>query len=287
VEKIKVMIVDDSRVSMAMLKDILSKTNFEVCAMAQNAAEAVEKYQQFHPAVVTMDMNLPDSNGIQCSQRIREIDPKANIVMISAMKDASLISQGREAGISAFLQKPVSTNELLDTLMILCQERAGEIAVLRDSYVKSFVKALQQSLLSLAGMKSEVTIELFEENYIEVNGVAVIVGLTGYPMGRAVVFMDAETERRFACAMLCEDDPAKISEDDANDSVEEAANIIVGRGVSIVNDIFKDREMRITPPGTICGTKIRVINLKLTSFKVMAKTDIGTVCMNLGFAEGD
>ena len=102
-EKVKVMIVDDSRVSATMLQDILSKTNFEVCAVARTAAEALELYKRNRPAVVTMDMNLPDANGIVCSAKIHEEDPKANIVMISAMKDASLITQGREAGISAFL----------------------------------------------------------------------------------------------------------------------------------------------------------------------------------------
>ena len=53
-EKVKVMIVDDSKVSRAMIEGNLSKTNFEVCAQAKNAAEAVELYEQFKPAVVTI-----------------------------------------------------------------------------------------------------------------------------------------------------------------------------------------------------------------------------------------
>ena len=142
-EKVKVMIVDDSKVSQVMLEGILSRTNFEICAFAQNAAEAVEKYQEVHPAVVTMDMNLPDADGVECSRRIRAIDPEAKIVMISAMKDASLMMQGRAAGISSFLQKPVNPNDLIDTLLILCQDKAGTVAILRESYVKTFVKALQ------------------------------------------------------------------------------------------------------------------------------------------------
>ena len=143
-EKVKVMIVDDSKVSRAMIEGNLAKTNFEVCAQAKNAAEAVELYEQYKPAVVTMDMNLPDADGLECTRRIRAVDPDAKIVMISAMKDASLVARGREAGISAFLQKPVSINELIDTLMILCQSKVGKVAVLRESYAKPFVKALQQ-----------------------------------------------------------------------------------------------------------------------------------------------
>ena len=184
-EKVKVMIVDDSKVSRAMLKGNLSKTNFEVCAMAKNAAEAVKLYEETRPAVVTMDMNLPDADGIECSRRIHDIDPEAKIVMISAMKDASLVARGREAGISAFLQKPIGTNDLIDTLMILCRNKIGKIAVLRESYAKPFVRALQQGIFSLVGVDSEVEMSQDERHFLEVTGVAVIIGLTGYPNGRA------------------------------------------------------------------------------------------------------
>ena len=286
-EKVKVMVVDDSKVSRAMLERTLARTNFEVVAMARDAAEAVKMYSEYSPAVVTMDMNLPDADGIECSKRIHAIDPEAKIVMISAMKDASLVAKGREVGISAFLQKPVSPNELLDTLMILCQNKAGKVAVLRESYAKPFMRALQQGLFSLIGVHSEVELELDERRFLEVSGVAVIIGLTGYPSGRAIVYMAAETMRKFAMVMLEEEGAESIGDDEASESVEEAANIIVGRGVSNINDVFKDKEMRITPPGTICGVDIRIASPKLTTFRVVAKTRIGDIKMNIGFAEGE
>ena len=89
-EKVKVMIVDDSRVSRAMLSNNLAKTNFEVVAMAKDAAEAIKLYEEYNPDLVTMDMNLPDADGIECSRRICGIDPGAKIVMISAMKFKNL-----------------------------------------------------------------------------------------------------------------------------------------------------------------------------------------------------
>jgi len=287
VEKVKVMVVDDSKVSRAMLERTLSKTNFEVVALAKDAAEAVKMYEEYRPAVVTMDMNLPDADGVECSKRIHAIDPEAKIVMISAMKDASLMSRGREVGISAFLQKPVSPNELLDTLMILCQNKAGKVAVLRESYAKPFMRALQQGLFSLIGVHSEVELELDERRFLEVSGVAVIIGLTGYPSGRAIVYMETETMRKFAMVMLEDEGAESVGDDEASESVEEAANIIVGRGVSNINDVFKDKEMRITPPGTIVGEDIRIASPKLTTFRVVAKTRIGDIKMNIGFAEGE
>ena len=286
-EKVKVMIVDDSKVSRAMLEGNLSRTNFEVCAQAKNAAEAVALYEQFKPAVVTMDMNLPDADGLECTRRIRAVDPEAKIVMISAMKDASLVAKGREVGISAFLQKPVGINELIDTLMILCQSKAGKVAVLRESYAKPFVKALQQGIFSMTGVHSEVELEEEERSFLEVSGIAVIVGLTGMPNGRAIVYMDSNTMKDFATVMLDAEESDEITEDEASESVEEAVNIIVGRGVSNINDVFKDKEMRITPPGTICGMDIRIASPKLTTFRVVAKTRIGNINMSVGFAEGE
>ena len=286
-EKVKVMIVDDSKISCAMLAGSLKKTNFEVCATAKNAAEAVQFYAERKPAVVTMDMNLPDADGIECSRRIRAIDPDAKIVMISAMKDASLVARGRDAGISAFLQKPVSMNDLIDTLMILCQNKAGKVAVLRESYAKPFLRALQQGLFSLVGVHSETTLELDDRRFVDVSGVAVIIGLTGYPVGRAIVYMGEDTMKKFCMIMLDKDSLEDVTEDEASDSVEEAANIIVGRGVSNINDVFKDKEIRITPPGTICGTDIRIASPKLTTFRITAKTRIGDINMNIGFAEGE
>ena len=286
-EKVKVMIVDDSKISRAMLKGNLAKTNFDVVAMAKNAAEAVEMYQEYNPAVVTMDMNLPDADGIECSQRIHALDPDAKIVMISAMKDASLVSRGRDAGISAFLQKPVNTNDLINTLMILCQNKAGKVAVLRESYAKPFQRALEQGLFSLVGVHSEMTLELEDRRFLDVSGIAVIIGLTGYPVGRAIVYMGEDTMKKFCMIMLDKDNLADVTEDEASDSVEEAANIIVGRGVSNINDVFKDKEIRITPPGTICGTDIRIASPKLMTFRITAKTRIGDINMNIGFAEGE
>lgn len=87
--------------------------------------------------------------------------------------------------------------------------------------------------------------------------------------------------------MLDKDSLADVTEEEASDSVEEAANIIVGRGVSNINDVFKDKEIRITPPGTICGTDIRIASPKLTTFRITAKTRIGDINMNIGFAEGE
>ena len=93
--------------------------------------------------------------------------------------------------------------------------------------------------------------------------------------------------KHFTRTMLNRSADAVVTDDEVCDAVEEAANIIGGRGVSKINDIFKDKEIRVTPPGTICGTQIRIANPKLTSFKVTITTPWGDIWLNVGFAGGE
>lgn len=275
------MVVDDSKISRMMISSMLAKTNFEVCAMAENAAHAIDLYAKTRPDVVTMDMNLPDADGIECSRRIHAMDSRCKIVMISAMKDAKLIMHGRLAGISSFLQKPVSTNELLDTLMILCQEHVGVNAVYRDSYVSTYAKVLQEGLQQIAGLESEIQVQEENSGPLSVSGVAVIIGIVGEPRGRVAFYMDENTMRGVAKAVLQQDE---VTDFEAQAAVEESGNIIAGHGISRINDVIKDREMRLTPPGIISGTDIKLSNLELIAFNIKAKTSIGDIFMNIGFA---
>ena len=275
------MVVDDSKISRMMISSMLAKTNFEVCAMAENAAHAIDLYAKTRPDVVTMDMNLPDADGIECSRRIHAMDSRCKIVMISAMKDAKLIMHGRLAGISSFLQKPVSTNELLDTLLILCQEHVGVNAVYRDSYVSTYAKVLQEGLQQIAGLESEIQVQEENSGPLSVSGVAVIIGIVGEPRGRVAFYMDENTMRGFAKAVLQQDE---VTDFEAQAAVEESGNIIAGHGISRINDVIKDREMRMTPPGIISGTDIKLSNPELIAFNIKAKTSIGDIFMNIGFA---
>ena len=275
------MVVDDSKISRMMISSMLAKTNFEVCAMPENAAHAIDLYAKTRPDVVTMDMNLPDADGIECSRRIHAMDSRCKIVMISAMKDAKLIMHGRLAGISSFLQKPVSTNELLDTLMILCQEHVGVNAVYRDSYVSTYAKVLQEGLQQIAGLESEIQVQEENSGPLSVSGVAVIIGIVGEPRGRVAFYMDENTMRGFAKAVLQQDE---VTDFEAQAAVEESGNIIAGHGISRINDVIKDREMRLTPPGIISGTDIKLSNPELIAFNIKAKTSIGDIFMNIGFA---
>lgn len=275
------MVVDDSKISRMMISSMLAKTNFEVCAMAETAARAIDLYAKTRPDVVTMDMNLPDADGIECSRRIHAMDSRCKIVMISAMKDAKLIMHGRLAGISSFLQKPVSTNELLDTLMILCQERVGVSTIYKESYISTYAKVLQEALQQVAGLESEIQVQEEKGEPLIASGVAVVIGIVGEPKGRVAFYMDEDTMRGFARRALQQDE---VSDLEAQATVEEYGNIIAGRGISKINDVIKNREMRLTPPGVISGADIKLVNPELLTFSIRARTAVGDIFMNVGFA---
>ena len=110
---------------------------------------------------------------------------------------------------------------------------------------------------------------------------AVIIGIVGEPRGRVAFYMDTETMLKFASRILQED---TVSEFEAQAAVEETGNIIAGHGISRINDVIKDREMRLTPPGIISGVNIKLSNPDLIAFNIKAKTELGDIFMNVGFA---
>ena len=283
-KEVRVLIVDDSKISYMMLKKMLEKTNFKVCDQAKDSKEAVEKYQIHKPDIVTMDMNLPDGDGIETSRHILKLDPNAKIIMISAMKDVSLMIKGRAAGIRSFLQKPVDANEFIDTLLLLYQNEINLRNILAESYIKPLVKIFQRELFKLSGLQGKMKLEETVDADFDVTGTGIILGITGNPSGRIILYASDTTMIEFSRLVLNLSDEEELSEEAAQDAFEEAANILIGNYVSKVNDVLKDNEIRLAPPGMISGTKIRVLNTKLKSFKITAKTRIGDLEMSIGFA---
>ena len=93
-----------------------------------------------------------------------------------------------------------------------------------------------------------------------------------------------ETAEKFSEILL----GRKPADEMAIESVEEFANIVAGRGVSMINDSLISNELRISPPGTISGKEVNIVNnSKLENFSVVAKTEIGEFHINIGFTGGE
>ena len=154
---------------------------------------------------------------------------------------------------------------------------------IHDSYITPFISSLQKNLFTLVGLRTEVEF-LESDTQLVVNGIAVLISITGNSKGRFVLSVSFETPAKFTALLL-----GRTPEDEiAIESIEEFANIVAGRGVSMINDSLISNDLRISPPGTISGKEVNIINNnKLDNFSVVAKTEIGDFNINIGFTGGE
>ncbi|ADK15273.1 MULTISPECIES: response regulator [Clostridium] len=112
----KVLIVDDASFMRISLKTMLSKNGFEVIGEAKNGVSAITKYKQYNPDIVTMDITMPDMDGIEALKKIREYDNKAKVVMITAMGQEAMVKRAIVSGARSFIVKPFKEDQLVKAL---------------------------------------------------------------------------------------------------------------------------------------------------------------------------
>ncbi len=112
----KVLIVDDAVFMRMKLRDILEKNGYEVVAEAQNGVEAVEKFKQDRPDLVTMDITMPEMDGVAALKAIKAEDKDAKVIMCSAMGQQTMVMEAIQAGALDFIVKPFDTDRVLQSL---------------------------------------------------------------------------------------------------------------------------------------------------------------------------
>jgi two-component system chemotaxis response regulator CheY len=113
----KVLIVDDAMFMRAMIRDILVNSGrYDVVGEAANGEEAIEKYHLVSPDLVTMDIVMPQMDGIEATKEIIKLDPKAKIVMCSALGQEALVIESIAAGAKDFIVKPFSAEKVLKVI---------------------------------------------------------------------------------------------------------------------------------------------------------------------------
>ncbi len=110
----KVLIVDDALFMRNMLRNIFLESGFEVVGEAQNGNEALEKYRELGPDLVTMDIVMPEKNGIEALKDILSADPAARVVICSALGQETLIMEALEAGARDFIVKPFKPPKVIE-----------------------------------------------------------------------------------------------------------------------------------------------------------------------------
>ena len=111
----KILVVDDAAFMRMMLKDILTKLGHEVIE-ACNGLEAVAKYNEIKPNLVTMDITMPEMDGLEALKKIRSSDPSAVIVMCSAMGQQAMVIDAIQSGAKDFIVKPFQPDRVQEAI---------------------------------------------------------------------------------------------------------------------------------------------------------------------------
>jgi two-component system chemotaxis response regulator CheY len=114
--KNRVLVVDDAAFMRMMIKDILKKGGFEVVGEAEDGVKAVEKFKELKPDLVTMDITMPEMDGITAVKEIKKIDENALIIMCSAMGQQAMVIDAIQAGAKDFVVKPFQPDRVLEAV---------------------------------------------------------------------------------------------------------------------------------------------------------------------------
>ena len=112
----RILIVDDAAFMRMMLKDILTKNGYEVCGEAANGKEAIEKYKECKPDLTTLDITMPEMDGITALGEIRAVDPEAVCIMCSAMGQQAMVIDAIHKGAKDFIVKPFQADRVLGSV---------------------------------------------------------------------------------------------------------------------------------------------------------------------------
>ena len=111
-----VLIADDAAFMRMMIKNILTDAGYEIVGEAENGAVAVARYRELTPDLTTMDITMPEMDGLTALKEIRSGDPGARVVMCSAMGQQSMVIESIQAGARDFIVKPFQPDRVLEAV---------------------------------------------------------------------------------------------------------------------------------------------------------------------------
>lgn len=121
----KLMIVDDSNIIRNRIARIMGDAKLptiEIVGFASNGSDAIALAQATHPAIVTMDLTMPEMDGVECTSQLVKLDSNIKILVVSALSDKATAIQAIKNGAQGFLYKPFTDDELANALLELIAE---------------------------------------------------------------------------------------------------------------------------------------------------------------------
>ena len=114
-----ILLVDDALFMRTRIKGILERYGFQVVGEGANGREGVEKYKQLRPDILLMDITMPEMDGLTALRHIIEFNPKAVVVMISAMGQKEYVLDAIKSGAKNFIVKPFQEEKIIEVLNAL------------------------------------------------------------------------------------------------------------------------------------------------------------------------
>lgn len=112
----RILVVDDNAFMRSNIKNVLTGAGFDVVAEASDGLEAITAFQSEGPDLVTLDITMPNMDGVQALKELRSLDPTAKIVMVSAMGQEALVVEAITAGAADFVVKPFQPDRVVDAI---------------------------------------------------------------------------------------------------------------------------------------------------------------------------
>ena len=267
--KTKAMIVDDSNFSIKVTRGMLERNNIEVVSVATTVSEAIENFKKLSDEIdlVTMDITLPDGDGLDCAKTIIGIKRSVNVLIMSSMLDDEIVKKAKDIGARSCLQKPIDEEELSSKLSRLF-ETEKLFYEIEDSYEAAFIESAVSNLTRAT--KSNVSYKIcdFENNVFESRGISVALGLIGAHRGRVIFDISKETAKELT------------------KSVVELTNIICGNSASLLNGINRSFGLRVSPPTTFYGDDLEVVIGDIKGSVIRFYTKFGEIFLSVAFQRG-
>jgi two-component system chemotaxis response regulator CheY len=110
------LVADDALIIRQIIKDMATNAGWTVVGEASNGQEAIERYRQLRPDAVTLDLVMPEHDGLHALHGIMEFDPEAKVLIVSALEQRGVLKDAIKAGASDFVAKPFDKRSLQTTL---------------------------------------------------------------------------------------------------------------------------------------------------------------------------
>ncbi len=112
----RLLVIDDAAIIREIIKDVASDAGWTIVGEAANGRQGIDRYQELKPDAVTLDLVMPEYDGLYALRGIIAANPNAKVLVVSALEQKSILKEAFKAGATDFLVKPFDKSVLVDTL---------------------------------------------------------------------------------------------------------------------------------------------------------------------------